>query len=72
MQAKVDMRDVAKFFIDYIHNDLLGIIANTHLAISDVEPEVRMSLAPCSGASCCAAPRVCIAGQVHFFGAADW
>ncbi len=31
---------MAQFFIDYIHNDLLGIIANAHLATADIEPDV--------------------------------
>ncbi|EIE18524.1 RdRP-domain-containing protein, partial [Coccomyxa subellipsoidea C-169] len=31
--------DVAQFFMDYIFNDLLGIIANAHLATADIKPD---------------------------------
>lgn len=41
VQARVEIQDVAQFCIDYIHNDLLGIIANAHLATADREPDVR-------------------------------
>lgn len=37
---------MARFFVDYIYNDLLGNIANAHLATADSRPEVRVS-APC-------------------------
>lgn len=35
----VDISDVKKFFVDYIENDKLGIIANKHLALADQSPQ---------------------------------
>jgi hypothetical protein len=29
--------------MDYVQNDLLGVIANTHLATADLHPEVTHS-----------------------------
>ena len=46
LQAKVEVQDMASFFVDYIYNDLLGNIANAHLATADSHPAVRVC-APC-------------------------
>eukprot|EP00026_Physarum_polycephalum_P000560 Phypoly_transcript_00561.p1 GENE.Phypoly_transcript_00561~~Phypoly_transcript_00561.p1 ORF type:complete len:1059 (+),score=104.59 Phypoly_transcript_00561:1178-4354(+) len=34
----VDISDIHNFFIDYMKNDILGMVANTHLAIADSSP----------------------------------
>ena len=33
--ARVTMDDVIRFFVDYMRNDILGVICNSHLAIAD-------------------------------------
>ncbi|KAH7057296.1 RNA dependent RNA polymerase-domain-containing protein [Macrophomina phaseolina] len=40
---KVTMEHITKFFVEYIKNDSLGVIANAHLAAADFEDEGVMS-----------------------------
>lgn len=35
-KESVDIQDVMKFYINYMRSENLGVIANTHLAMSDL------------------------------------
>ncbi|ETO10439.1 hypothetical protein RFI_26940 [Reticulomyxa filosa] len=42
--AKVTIQDLQEFFIDYVQNDCLGILAHAHLAQADKQKEMAKSL----------------------------
>lgn len=45
VQAEVSVADIADFLVDFAQNDLLGVIANTHLATADASAQARLLLA---------------------------
>lgn len=43
LEREVGTEDVANFFVEYIQNDKLGVIANAHVVFTDKEPDGIMS-----------------------------